>query len=119
MIRDLVVAVALLAGAAAVLPHVPLHSPESAASSAPDCQATVVATDGTPPPSTPAFDPQKLCDALKDTEATADCMGDRQPPNTDHVNARQFCLEVQHRGCGTPGRDCDDIPTDQTYYHHH
>ena len=120
MIRDLVVAVALLVGAAAVLPHVPLHAPESAASSSgSDCQATVIATDGTPPPGTPTLDPQRLCNALQDAEATADCMGDYQPPNPDRVNAREFCVEVQRRGCGTPGQDCDEIPADQTYYHHH
>lgn len=33
MIRDLLVAVALLAGGAAVLPHVPLHAPDTAPSS--------------------------------------------------------------------------------------
>ena len=119
MIRDLAVAAALLAGATAVLPHVPLHSPESVASAPSDCQATVVATDGTPPPGTPTLDPSKLCDALTDAEATADCLGDWQPPNADRVNAREFCVEVQRRGCGTPGRDCNAIPADQTYYHHH
>lgn len=36
-----------------------------------DCQATVVATEGTPPPGTPQLDPQKLCDALKRAEQEA------------------------------------------------
>lgn len=83
----------------------------------PGCQATQVASDGTPPPGTPRLDPQKLCDALDHAEHEAACMGDYQPP--DPVNARQFCLDVQHRGCGDPARDCGQIPADQTYYTHH
>jgi hypothetical protein len=36
-----------------------------------DCQVSVIAEEGTPPPGTPQLDPQKLCDALKRAEQEA------------------------------------------------
>jgi hypothetical protein len=36
-----------------------------------DCQVSVIAEEGTPPPGTPRLDPQKLCDALKRAEQEA------------------------------------------------
>lgn len=60
---------------------------------------------------------RRMCGAMASAEAQAACLGDWQPP--DPVNARQFCLEVQRRGCGDPGRDCMQIPADQTYYTRH
>jgi hypothetical protein len=83
-----------------------------------DCQATLIDSDGTPPPGTPTIDPQRLCNALEQAENEAACLDDWQPPNADRVNAREFCLEVHRRGCGDPQQDCDRIPSDQTYYHH-
>jgi hypothetical protein len=52
-------------------------------------------------------------------EQEAACLGDWHPPGDDRVNARQMCLELQRRGCGSPQQDCDRIPADQTYYTHH
>lgn len=48
--------------------HVPGSTPPPDTS---DCHATVIATDGTPPPGTPQLDPQKLCEALKRAEQEA------------------------------------------------
>lgn len=48
--------------------HIPGSAPPPNTS---DCQAQVIATDGTPPPGTPQLDPQKLCDALKRAEQEA------------------------------------------------
>jgi hypothetical protein len=84
-----------------------------------DCTAQVIDDDGQPPPGISAPDPAEMCGALRQAEQDADCLGDWQPPDSDRVNARQFCLELQHRGCGDPHRDCAQIPDDQTYYTHH
>lgn len=82
-----------------------------------DCQATVVAEDGTPPQDVKPLTPDQACNALDQAEKDAACMGDYNPPPT--VNARQFCIELHNRGCGDSQRDCNLIPTDQTYYTHH
>lgn len=94
------------------------HVPGAPAQAQPvDCQAQVVATDGTPPPGVPRLDPQALCDAADQAVKTAECMGDQ--PDADRVNARELCLEIQRRGCGNDGRDCGRIPADQTYFTRH
>ena len=82
-----------------------------------NCQATVVAEDGAPPPGTSQPDPQKLCNALDQAEKDAACMGDYNPPPT--VNARQLCIEIHNRGCGDSQQYCNKITADQTYYMHH
>ena len=117
-VRELIVGLALLIGVVAILTHMQT-SATSGTSAQPGCQATVVATEGSPPPGTPTLDPQRLCDALGQAQATADCMADWQPPNPARVNVRELCVETQRRGCGTPGQDCNTIPVDQEYYYHH
>ena len=47
------------------------HIPGSAPPKTDDCQVSVIAEEGTPPPGTPRLDPQKLCDALKRAEQEA------------------------------------------------
>lgn len=83
-----------------------------------DCQATLIDSDGTPPPGTPTINPGRLCNALQQAEDEAACLGGWQPPNADRVNTRELCLEIHRRGCGDPQQDCNDISADQTYYHH-
>lgn len=82
-----------------------------------ECQAKVIATDGTPTTGTPRIDPQQLCNALEEAERESDCMGNSVPQGNS-VNAREECLDIQRHGCGTPGQDCNRIPDDQTYYTH-
>lgn len=109
------VVLVMVVGSTGHIPGVP--ATDSNASVGNDCQATIVATDGTPPPGAPQLDPQKLCDALGQAEKDVACVGDWSPP--DPINARQFCIELHQRDCGDPQQNCNSIPADQTYYTHH
>lgn len=85
--------------------------PSAMTTSNPDCQVTILDTDG---PGSPSIDQDKLCGALRRAEQDAACMGDWQMP--DSISARQLCIETHQHGCGDLNENCDQLPATQIYH---